>query len=129
MLLLLVVWLVFGIASSLVASNRGGSGCLFFVLGCVFGPLALLCAFFEGAECPHCRSKIHTKATKCPKCQSELPREKSVDRPVIPLDEGLISQPLRPPSARENQVVVVVIWIVGLLIAGALLTLWLLGKL
>ena len=68
----LALWLICGIGAALIASSRGGSGGWFFI-GLVLGPIGLLLALTEGKRCPHCQSKIHVKATTCPKCQMGLP--------------------------------------------------------
>jgi len=68
-----VIWILFGIGAAIIANSRGASGCLWFGLGVLLGPFALLFALFTGGKtCPACKSKIHKDATKCPKCQTEL---------------------------------------------------------
>jgi hypothetical protein len=69
MVMLILVWLTCGVAASIVASNRGGSGCLWFGLGIVFGPFGLLMAFANGTRCPRCAKGISTDAKVCPHCQ------------------------------------------------------------
>ncbi len=66
------IWLVCGIAAAVVASNRGANGCLWFGLGLLFGPIGLALAFANGRRCPHCASRISTKALVCPHCQRPL---------------------------------------------------------
>lgn len=68
----LIIWVLFGIGAAIIASNKGASGGLWFFLGILFGPFALLFALFQGKECPHCKSKIHEEAKVCPKCQREV---------------------------------------------------------
>lgn len=72
MAILVLIWIFFGILAAIVGSNRGGSGCLWFLAGFVLGPIGFLCAFLEGQKCPHCMSRIPNKATVCPRCQSQL---------------------------------------------------------
>ena len=71
----LIIWGLFGVAAAVVASNRGASGCLWFILGLLFGPFGLILAFFSGPKqiCPLCKSKIHKEATVCPKCNRDIP--------------------------------------------------------
>ncbi len=72
MLALLTFWILCGLISTYIATSRGSNGCLWFVLGVLLGPVALVLALFEGSQCPYCRSLIHAKAVVCPKCQREL---------------------------------------------------------
>jgi Double zinc ribbon len=74
MVILLVIWLFFGIGASMVASNRGADGCLWFGLGVLLGPFGLAFAFAAGSDrrCQFCQKRIHPKAIKCPYCQSQL---------------------------------------------------------
>lgn len=67
-----VLWLLFAIATGIVASRRGGSAGFWGFLGLVFGPFALLAAFTVGKACPACRSKIHKQAPRCPRCQAQV---------------------------------------------------------
>lgn len=72
---LFVIWILFGVGAAIIASNKGANGGVWFVLGLLFGPFALLFALFQGKECPHCKSKIHQDAKVCPKCQREVGAE------------------------------------------------------
>jgi hypothetical protein len=72
----ILIWIVCGIASAVIASNRGASGCLWFGLGVLLGPIGLAASFVSGKgqrPCPFCRKNIHAEATKCPYCQSTMP--------------------------------------------------------
>jgi hypothetical protein len=69
---LLVIWLLFGICAAIVASNRGGNGCLWFGLGVSLGPIGFALAFTTGTRCPKCSSKISEKATVCPRCNYHM---------------------------------------------------------
>ena len=69
-IVILIIWIVCGVASALVASNRGSSGLLWFVLGVLFGPFGLLFSFTAGPRtvCRDCRKPVDSEATKCPHC-------------------------------------------------------------
>ena len=76
--LLIITWVLFGIAAVLVANNKGMDGCSWFVIGFLLGPFGLLFALLSsGRQCPHCKKGIHADATKCPYCQSDLTRDSS----------------------------------------------------
>jgi predicted amidophosphoribosyltransferase len=79
MAILVLVWIVCGIAAASVASGRGENGCLWFGLGFLLGPFALLAAFSLGSPCPACRKRINANATTCPHCGSELVDEDSIE--------------------------------------------------
>lgn len=83
---LIVIGLICGGISAAVASSRGASAGLWFVLGFLFGPLGLLLSFLSGSgrNCPFCRKAVHREATKCPYCQSVVPPHSGVAQsPVI----------------------------------------------
>lgn len=73
----ILIWLACGVVAAMIAQSRGGSGCLWFGLGVLFGPFGLLFSFASGSDrkCPHCQSRIHLQATRCPKCQAELGKQ------------------------------------------------------
>lgn len=70
--LLAIFWLLFGIVSAIIASGRGNSGCLWFGLGVLLGPIGVVLAFTTGATCERCRKRISSKAEVCPYCQDRL---------------------------------------------------------
>jgi len=41
---ILLIWLLFGIVSAVVASNKGRSGCGWFALGVLLGPFGFILA-------------------------------------------------------------------------------------
>lgn len=83
---IVIIWLLFGVASAFIANSKGANGCLWFFVGILLGPFGILAALFAGGkECPFCRSRIHADATVCPKCQRELPAAvQTAPVPVIP---------------------------------------------
>jgi hypothetical protein len=79
---LIFCWLVVGVLCAVVAIGKGRSGFGWFFLGCIFGPLALLCAAVMSREsrqderglktCPHCAEKVQLQATLCKHCHQPL---------------------------------------------------------
>ncbi len=110
----LVVWLLFGVATAVAASNKGLSGCAWFLLGVILGPFGLILSLVVpknqraversaiGAgtmkKCPFCAEMIRAEAVKCRFCGTDLGGP--LQPPPIIKDEGLASIPTPAPSPR-----------------------------
>ena len=86
--ILLIIWLLFGVAAGMVLSNKGRSGCGGFALGFLLGPIGLIIALVmqpdtqemeqrtlsqgEMRKCPECAELIRREARKCRFCGSEV---------------------------------------------------------
>jgi hypothetical protein len=86
---LIVIWLLFGVASAMVANAKGRSGAGFFVLGVLLGPIGLLGAAVASKDssrnvraglqsgqmrlCPFCAEAIKSVAIICPHCRQDVP--------------------------------------------------------
>lgn len=73
-MILVVLAILFGIASSVAGQSKGmaGSG---FVLGLLLGPIGLIIVLVSGGnrvQCPACRERIHADAIKCRFCGVDL---------------------------------------------------------
>lgn len=87
----LLVWLISCVGASSIASSKGRSGFLWFILGVLFGPLAFIVIFLPSMskvseerairtgesgdykKCPFCAEAVRKEAVKCKHCGSELP--------------------------------------------------------
>lgn len=79
---LVFCWLIIGVVCAVIAIGKGRSGFGWFILGCIFGPLALLCAAVMSREsrqderalktCPHCAEKVQLQAILCKHCHQPL---------------------------------------------------------
>jgi hypothetical protein len=82
------IWFLFGIISSLIAYNKGRSGCGWFILGFLLGPFGLIWAIATPKihhivdkratrgggmkQCPYCAELVRAEAIKCPHCHEDL---------------------------------------------------------
>lgn len=69
-----VIWFICGIIAAAIGSSKG-EGFVGFIIGFILGPLGIIAAILSSGNrkrCPYCKEFINRKATKCPKCQSDL---------------------------------------------------------
>jgi hypothetical protein len=69
---LTIVSIISGVACIFIAEKRGGSPLAWFILGIIFGPLAIIVSLMAGKRCKECYSIIPKEAKKCRYCGSEV---------------------------------------------------------
>ena len=74
----LVCWILFAASSSIAADARGHGGAVWFFIGLLIGPFALIMVLVDkqGSKgmkrCLHCIEPVHLQATACRYCGRDL---------------------------------------------------------
>jgi Uncharacterised protein family UPF0547 len=94
---LIVFWLMCGGLAAMIASAKGGSAGLGFLVGALFGPFGIIAAFFMGGEeqkadkdvaagthkkCPRCAEIVKADALVCKHCGHEFAELPDAGAPV-----------------------------------------------
>lgn len=85
---ILFIWILFGVATAVVAQNKGRNGCEWFILGVLLGPFGPILSLVvlkgrsaveqsalrsgEMKKCQHCAELIKIEAIKCRYCSEQV---------------------------------------------------------
>ena len=87
---LILFWILCGVVAAVIASNKGGSGGMGFLVGALLGPLGIIISLFMGSEagkaerlvadgemkkCPRCAEAVLPAALVCKHCGHEFSAE------------------------------------------------------
>jgi hypothetical protein len=80
----IVLWLLFGIASMIIARHKGRSGCSWFIIGGLLGPFGLIVALLPSMDQIDIKEAsdkgISKNHRKCPFCSEVIKKEALVCR-------------------------------------------------
>jgi len=69
MMVFVIFWIICGAVAATIASSKGGSALIGFIVGVLLGPLGIIIAFFLGNEKAAAQSQIQSgERKKCPRC-------------------------------------------------------------
>jgi uncharacterized membrane protein YhdT len=67
----ITVWTIFAVGCAFAGEKKDGLPLSWFILGCIFGPLAFIVALTGRKRCHHCLSIIPKDAKVCRYCSKE----------------------------------------------------------
>lgn len=93
---LVVFWILCGVVAAVIASSKGGSGGVGFLVGALLGPLGIIISLFMGSEagkvekqvsqggmkkCPMCAEAVLAEAVICKHCRHDFYAEFKDEEP------------------------------------------------